>query len=79
MVAFGCLVLLLVDHASAFETFYHFNRWCRLPTQMRELGFTDSMEAELLPKILAMPDIAHNAYPITQKMLQEAFGKLKKC
>lgn len=77
VVAFGCLILLLVDHAAAFETFYHFNRWCRLPTQMNELGFTDAMEAELLPKILAMPDIAHNAYPITQKMLQETFGKLK--
>ncbi|MCI8332656.1 MAG: iron-containing alcohol dehydrogenase family protein [Clostridiales bacterium] len=77
VVAFGCLILLLVDRADEFERFYGFNRWCRLPTQMQDLKFTDDMEAELLPKILAMPDIAHNAYPINQAMLQEAFNQMK--
>ncbi|MCI8590356.1 MAG: iron-containing alcohol dehydrogenase family protein [Clostridiales bacterium] len=77
VVAFGCLILMLVDHAADFETLYDFNRWCRLPTQMKELAFTDAMEVELLPKIIAMPDIAHNAYPIELAMLQEAFSQLK--
>ena len=32
---------------------------------------------KVLPKVLSMPDIAHNPYPITLDMLSGAFRKLQ--
>lgn len=77
VVALGCLILALVDRQTEFERLYAFNRWCRLPTQMEDLSFTPSMTQALLPKIAAMPDIAHSPYPISVNMLKEAFEELK--
>lgn len=77
VVAFGCLVLALVDKSDEFERLYSFARWCGLPTEITELEFTNEQTDELFEKVLMMKDIEHNPYQITNKMLKEAFEKLK--
>lgn len=77
VVAFGCLVLTLVDGSSEFEKLYDFTRWCGLPTEITELEFEHSQVSDLLKKVLMMKDIEHNPYIIETQMLERAFDKLK--
>ncbi len=76
VVAFGCLVLALVDQSDAFERLYNFNRWCDLPTNLDAFDLTPEMRAELSGRVLEMKDIEHGPYQITERMLETAFAKL---
>lgn len=78
VVAFGCLVLALVDGSAEFERLYPFVRWCDLPADITELEFDRQQLTDLLPGVLKMKDIDHNPYQITSQMLHEAFTKLEK-
>ena len=78
VVGFGVLILLLADgQDEMFETMYAFNRSVGLPTRIEEIGIAEGDLARVLPKVLSMPDIAHNPYPVTLEMLSGAFRKLQ--
>lgn len=78
VVGFGVLILLLVDgQEDMFRRMYAFNRSVGLPTRIEDIGITEEDVRKVLPKVLSMPDIAHNPYPITLDMLSGAFRKLQ--
>ncbi|MBR6186573.1 MAG: iron-containing alcohol dehydrogenase family protein [Clostridia bacterium] len=78
VVGFGVLILLLADgQEDMFRKMYAFNRSVGLPTGIGEIGITESDLQRVLPKVLSMPDIAHNPYPVTLDMLSGAFRKLQ--
>ena len=78
VVGFGVLILLLADgQEDMFRTMYAFNRSVGLPTKLDHIGVTEKDLEKVLPKVLSMPDIAHNPYPITLDMLSGAFRKLQ--
>lgn len=78
VVAFGCLILALVDGNTEYGRLYDFARWCGLPTRITELEFTAEQTSELISKVLMMKDIEHNPYKITNEMLKTAFEKTEK-
>ncbi len=78
VVGFGVLVLLLVDgQREMFAKMYDFNRSVKLPTRLEDIDVTEKDLARIIPQVLAMPDIAHNPYPITEEMLRQAFSELQ--
>ncbi len=78
VVAFGVLILLLVDgDGEMFRRIYDFNRAVGLPVSLDALELGEDQLGELLPKILAMKDIEHNPYQITETMLRQAFEQLE--
>ena len=78
VVGFGVLILLLADgQEDMFQKMYAFNRSVGLPTKLDHIGVTEKDLEKVLPKVLSMPDIAHNPYPITLDMLSGAFRKLQ--
>ena len=78
VVGFGVLILLLADgQEEMFRKMYAFNRSVGLPTRLEHIGVTEADLNKVLPKVLSMPDIAHNPYPITLDMLSGAFRKLQ--
>ncbi len=78
VVGFGVLILLLADgQEDMFRKMYAFNRSVGLPTKLEDIGVTEKDLEKVLPKVLSMPDIAHNPYPITLDMLSGAFRKLQ--
>ena len=78
VVGFGVLILLLADgQEEAFQKMYSFNRSVGLPTRLEHIGVTEADLEKVLPKVLSMPDIAHNPYPITLDLLAGAFRKLQ--
>ena len=78
VVGFGILVLLLADgQEEMFQKMYAFNRSVGLPTCIGDIGITKRDLEKVLPRILAMPDIAHSPYPITLDMLAGAFRRLQ--
>ena len=78
VVGFGVLILLLSDgQEDMFRKMYAFNRSVGLPTKLDHIGVTEKDLEKVLPKVLSMPDIAHNPYPITLDMLSGAFRKLQ--
>lgn len=78
VVGFGVLILLLADgQEEMFRKMYAFNRSVGLPTAIGQIGITEKDLEKVLPKVLSMPDIAHNPYPVTLDMLSGAFRKLQ--
>lgn len=78
VVGFGVLILLLADgQEDMFRKMYAFNRSVGLPTELSQIGVTEKDLEKVLPKVLSMPDIAHNPYPVTLDMLSGAFRKLQ--
>lgn len=78
VVGFGVLILLLADgQEDMFRKLYAFNRSVGLPTRLEDIGVTESDLEKVLPKVLSMPDIAHNPYPVTLDLLSGAFRKLQ--
>ena len=78
VVGFGVLILLLADgQEDMFQKMYAFNRSVGLPTKIEDIGITEKDLKRVLPKVLSMPDIAHNPYPVTLDMLSGAFRKLQ--
>lgn len=77
VVALGVLLLLLVDKdKEMFNKIYAFNRSVGLPTSIADIEITPSELEQVIPKALAMPDINHNPYPVTEPMVREAFAAL---
>ena len=78
VVGFGVLILLLVDgQAEMLKKMLAFNRSVGLPTRIEDIGITMEDLIKVLPKVLSMPDIAHNPYPITLDLLSGAFRRLQ--
>lgn len=79
VVAFGVLVLLLVDgNREMFEKIYDFNRSIGLPTCLADIEMrTDDLD-RLVPMVCNMKDIDHNPYEITEDMVYKAFLELEK-
>lgn len=79
VVAFGVLLLLLVDkNEEMFRKIYAFNRSVGLPTSIADIEITPSELEQVIPRVSAMPDIAHNPYPVTEPMVREAFAALER-
>lgn len=78
VVAFGILILLLVDHdREELNRLYRFHQSVGLPVRISDIGVTKEELEQVLPKIASMPDIAHNPYPVTYDMVKEAFEELE--
>lgn len=79
VVAFGVLVLLLVDgNREMFEKIYDFNQSIGLPTCLADIEMrTDDLD-RLVPMVCNMKDIDHNPYEITEDMVYKAFIELEK-
>ena len=78
VVGFGVLILLLADgQKEMFQKMLAFNRSVGLPTRLEDIGVTEADLEKVLPKVLSMPDIAHNPYPVTLDMLSGAFRRLQ--
>lgn len=79
VVAFGVLVLLLVDgNREMFEKIYDFNQSVGLPTCLSDIEMrTDDLD-RLVPMVCNMKDIDHNPYEITEDMVYKAFIELEK-
>ncbi len=78
VVGFGVLILLLADgQEDMFRTMYTFNRSVGLPTRLEHIGLTEKDLEKALPRVVSMPDIAHNPYPVTLEMLSGAFRRLQ--
>lgn len=79
VVAFGVLVLLLVDgNREMFEKIYDFNQSIGLPTCLSDIEMrTDDLD-RLVPMVCNMKDIDHNPYEITEDMVYKAFIELEK-
>lgn len=79
IVGFGVLILLLIDKQfEEYETLYQFHKKVGLPVHISELDLTTDQLHSLLSTIVSMPDIRHNAYPITKEALWDAFEKNEK-
>lgn len=78
VVGYGVLVLLLVDgNEEDFKKVYDFNRSVGLPTKLSDIELTQDELPRLVKLALAMKDIDHNPYRITEDMLMSAFVKLE--
>lgn len=78
MVAFGVLILLLVDgQKEEFERVYAFNQKTKLPCQLADLDLDLEKIAGVLDIVTKMDDIKKNPYPITLTILQKAFADLE--
>ena len=78
MVAFGVLILLLVDRQSdEFKRVFEFNKEAKLPTCLADLELSIEIMENYLEAITKMGDITHNPYEISVEMLKEAFVKLE--
>ncbi|MCI8610414.1 MAG: iron-containing alcohol dehydrogenase family protein [Clostridiales bacterium] len=79
VVGFGVLLLLLADgQKDAFTAMHRFMKTVGLPTSPEEIQLTKEEMLDVIPKVCAMPDIAHNPYPISVQLLTDAFEKLEK-
>ena len=77
LVAFGILLLLLVDDNQAdFERVYQFNKRVGLPTTIEDVEITTEDLPAVIAKTVSMKDIDHNPYKVTEQMLAAAFEKL---
>ena len=77
LVAFGILLLLLVDDNKAdFERVYSFNRSVGLPTSIADVEITQDDLPAVIKQTVSMKDIDHNPYKVTEQMLAAAFEKL---
>lgn len=77
VVGLGVLLLLLVDEQEEmFRKMFSFNKSVGLPTSIADIDITPEELEQVIPKITAMPDIAHNPYPVTEDMVREAFQAL---
>ncbi len=78
VVAYGILILLLVDgDEENFRRVYDFNKSVGLPVCLSDIGMSESELPKLVSATLAMKDIEHNPYKITEDMLMKAFFKLE--
>ncbi|MDN5307942.1 MAG: hypothetical protein PWP16_1305 [Eubacteriaceae bacterium] len=78
MVAFGVLILLLVDGQDAeFKKVYDFNKKAKLPCRLADLELDMPTMENYLEAVTKMGDISHNPYQITVEMLRAAFVKLE--
>ncbi len=78
MVAFGVLILLLVDgQKEEFERVYAFNQKTKLPCRLADLDLDLEKISGVLEMVTQMDDIKKNPYPITPKMLKRAFEDLE--
>lgn len=78
VVGFSVLLLLLADEQmEAFAAMYRFMREVGLPTSPEDIQLTREEVLDVIPKVCAMPDIAHNPYPVTIQLLTDAFEKLE--
>lgn len=77
VVGFGVLVLLLVDGQEAmFRQLYDFHRATGLPVTLADIDVPVSALDALIPRVLAMADIAHYPYRVTEQQLRDAFDTL---
>ncbi len=77
VVALGVLLLLLIDkNDEMFRKMYAFNKNVGLPTSIADIGVTPNELEQVIPRVSAMPDIAHNPYPVTEDRVREAFRAL---
>lgn len=77
VVGFGVLILLLTDrNEELFQKMYAFNKSVGLPTSISDIGVTPDELEQVIPKAAAMPDVAHNPYPVTEEMVRNAFRAL---
>jgi glycerol dehydrogenase len=80
LVAFGVLLLLLVDHDEEnFRKVYEFNKSIGLPVCLKDVEITEKDLEAVIEKTVSMKDIDHNPYVVTKEMLAEAFEKLEAC
>jgi len=78
VVSYGILILLLVDgQKEMFEKLYAFSRSVGLPTRLADVEITKEQLPQVIEKTLEMKDIDHNPYPVTRKMLEDAFQALE--
>lgn len=78
VVGYGVLVLLLVDgNKEDFDKLYAFNKQIGLPIKLSDIELGKDEIPALVKAALAMKDIEHNPYVITEDMLTEAFNKLE--
>lgn len=77
VVGFGALVLLLVDgQEERFHQLYDFNCAVGLPVALADIDVPERALDALIPRVLAMGDIAHYPYRVTEAMLRRAFDTL---
>lgn len=77
VVSFGVLILLLTDkQQEMFEKLYRFHKQVGLPTDLNAFGLSETELPKVIERALAMKDIEHNPYPITEAMLLKAFSEL---
>lgn len=78
VVAYGILILLLVDKdIENFRRVYDFNKSVGLPVCLKDIELTNEEIGKLTKAALAMKDIEHNPYTITEDMLIQAFMSLE--
>ena len=78
VVGYGVLVLLLVDgDEENFRKLFDFNKSIGLPTRLSDIELTVDEIPALVKATLAMRDIEHNPYVITEDMLTDAFNRLE--
>ena len=60
-----------------FDKLYAFNKQIGLPVKLSDIELNKDEIPALVKAALAMKDIEHNPYVITEDMLTEAFNKLE--
>lgn len=78
LVSYGILALLLVDKDEEnFKKVYEFNKSIGLPLKLADIELTVEELPKLVEAAIAMKDIEHNPYEITEEMLTKAFLTLE--
>lgn len=78
VVAFGVLVLLLVDNDEEnFKKLYEFNKAVGLPVRLEDIEISRDDIDKVAKITVAMKDIEHNPYEITSDMVKAALIKLE--
>lgn len=78
VVAFGVLFALLCDgQKEEFQKIYDFNQSIGLPVSVEQIDITEEQFKETITRIPSMSDVRHYPYPVTEKMLYEAWDVLK--
>lgn len=78
VVAFGVLVLLLVDNDEEnFKKLYEFNKAVGLPVRLEDIEISRDDIDKVAKITVAMKDIEHNPYEITLDMVKAALIKLE--
>ena len=79
VVGFGVLCALLCDgQMEEFQKIYDFNRSIGLPVSIEEIDISEEEFQETITRVPFMSDVKHYPYPITEKMLYDAWDNLRR-